>query len=44
MATNDKLTNISSFQQEGRVFKPSKEFSQKAHIKSSGKVSPPQVW
>jgi hypothetical protein len=34
MATNDKPVNISSFQHEGRIFKPSKEFSQKAHIKS----------
>jgi acetyl-CoA synthetase len=34
MAVNDKSTNISSFQHENRVFRPSKEFSAKAHIKS----------
>src|SRR5580704_5165878 len=34
MATNDKPKNISSFQHEDRVFKPSREFSQKARIKS----------
>ena len=34
MAATDKPANISSFQHENRVFKPSKEFAKKAHIKS----------
>ncbi len=34
MAANDKSKNISSFQQEKRVFPPSKDFSARAHIKS----------
>jgi acetyl-CoA synthetase len=34
MAANDKPTGITSFSQENRVFKPSKEFSKHAHIKS----------
>src|SRR5580704_16254421 len=34
MALNDSSVNISSFQHETRVFRPSKEFSAKAHIKS----------
>src|SRR5256885_7250661 len=34
MAANDKPTGITSFSQENRIFKPSKEFSKHAHIKS----------
>src|SRR5437868_598173 len=34
MPANDRPTNISSFQNENRVFPPSKEFSRQAHIKS----------
>jgi acetyl-CoA synthetase len=34
MPVKDKPTNISSFQHEERVFKPSKDFSKQAHIKS----------
>src|SRR5260370_23405710 len=34
MPANAKTANITSFQQEKRVFPPSKEFSTRAHIKS----------
>ncbi len=34
MSANDKLTNITSFQHETRVFPPPKDFSRSAHIKS----------
>jgi acetyl-CoA synthetase len=34
MPANNKSTNITSFSHEERVFKPSKEFSKAAHIKS----------
>ncbi|EEF59211.1 acetate--CoA ligase [Pedosphaera parvula] len=34
MPAPDKVTNITSLQTENRVFKPSKEFSSRAHVKS----------
>ena len=34
MSANDQLTNITSFQQEKRVFPPPKDFARSAHIKS----------
>ena len=36
MSANDKLTNITSFQIEKRVFPPAKDFAKSAHIKSLG--------
>jgi acetyl-CoA synthetase len=34
MAANNQTANITSLQQEGRVFPPRREFSERAHIKS----------